>query len=330
MPGPRGAGGHHRGPRHPARRRPVDEPGPPRRRDDHARPTPAARRWRPSRDDIEHAAAAAGFDASRCSSCLSPAWTTDWMTDAGRGRLREFGIAPPGAARRRGGGPVPLTLSAVPVPARSAAARDTEEVAPVRLDRVQGAVGAAAPAASPSTTSRRSDDAALHLAPGAAPRPVPPAHRGSASSALTDDAVAITFDVPESLRDDYGFEPGQHLTLRASIDGRGGAAVLLDLPLPAVAERTGTLRVAAARRRRRAGSRTGSTTPSRAGDVRRRHDPAGVLHRARPSPAPHGTTSPSPPAPASRRCSRIVSSVLEEEPGSRGHPALRQPHARRR
>jgi ring-1,2-phenylacetyl-CoA epoxidase subunit PaaD len=27
---------------------------------------------------------------------LSPAWTTDWMSDAARGKLREYGIAPPG------------------------------------------------------------------------------------------------------------------------------------------------------------------------------------------------------------------------------------------
>lgn len=27
----------------------------------------------------------------------SPAWTTDWMSDAGRERLRAYGIAPPGA-----------------------------------------------------------------------------------------------------------------------------------------------------------------------------------------------------------------------------------------
>ena len=26
---------------------------------------------------------------------LSPAWTTDWITDAGRQKLREYGIAPP-------------------------------------------------------------------------------------------------------------------------------------------------------------------------------------------------------------------------------------------
>ena len=32
---------------------------------------------------------------------------------------------------------------------------------------------------------------------------------------LTDDAVAITFDVPTELADDYAFLPGQHVTVRA-------------------------------------------------------------------------------------------------------------------
>ena len=27
---------------------------------------------------------------------LSPPWTTDWISDAGRAKLREYGIAPPG------------------------------------------------------------------------------------------------------------------------------------------------------------------------------------------------------------------------------------------
>ena len=31
---------------------------------------------------------------------------------------------------------------------------------------------------------------------------------------LTDDAVAVTFDVPAELAEDYGFAPGQALTLR--------------------------------------------------------------------------------------------------------------------
>ena len=37
---------------------------------------------------------------------------------------------------------------------------------------------------------------------------------------LTDDAVAVTFDVPEDLADDYRFRPGQALTLRRVEDGR--------------------------------------------------------------------------------------------------------------
>ncbi len=36
---------------------------------------------------------------------------------------------------------------------------------------------------------------------------------------LTDDAVAVTFEVPNELWPDYRFEPGQHLTLRATIEG---------------------------------------------------------------------------------------------------------------
>ena len=35
----------------------------------------------------------------------------------------------------------------------------------------------------------------------------------------TRDAIAVTFNVPETLRDLFRFEPGQHLTLRTDIDG---------------------------------------------------------------------------------------------------------------
>ncbi|HET6693323.1 MAG TPA: 1,2-phenylacetyl-CoA epoxidase subunit PaaE [Pedococcus sp.] len=64
---------------------------------------------------------------------------------------------------------------------------------------------------------------------------------------LTDDAVAVTFAVPQELREDYAFEPGQHLTLRATINGedvRQSYSICLSRTL---AQRTGTLRVAAAR-----------------------------------------------------------------------------------
>ncbi len=37
---------------------------------------------------------------------------------------------------------------------------------------------------------------------------------------LTDDSAAITFDVPDDLRDEFAFAPGQSLTLRRMIDGQ--------------------------------------------------------------------------------------------------------------
>ena len=37
---------------------------------------------------------------------------------------------------------------------------------------------------------------------------------------LTDDAVAVTFDIPDELAEDYRFKPGQALTLRRVVDGR--------------------------------------------------------------------------------------------------------------
>ena len=41
----------------------------------------------------------------------------------------------------------------------------------------------------------------------------------SAVERLTDDAVAVSFAVPDELAQEYAFEPGQHLTLRATING---------------------------------------------------------------------------------------------------------------
>lgn len=62
------------------------------------------------RADLVSDLAAAGFDRVRVRTVLSPAWTTDWITAAGRRKLAEFGIAPPGPVRHHDG-PVPLTLS---------------------------------------------------------------------------------------------------------------------------------------------------------------------------------------------------------------------------
>jgi ring-1,2-phenylacetyl-CoA epoxidase subunit PaaD len=36
-----------------------------------------------------------GYKNVRVTEVLSPAWTTDWMSDAGKQKLKEYGIAPP-------------------------------------------------------------------------------------------------------------------------------------------------------------------------------------------------------------------------------------------
>jgi ring-1,2-phenylacetyl-CoA epoxidase subunit PaaD len=38
-----------------------------------------------------------GFTTVKISYQLSPAWTTDWMTEAGKQKLKSYGIAPPSA-----------------------------------------------------------------------------------------------------------------------------------------------------------------------------------------------------------------------------------------
>lgn len=45
--------------------------------------------------EIEVALAKAGFGAVEVETVLSPAWTTDWMSEAGKEKLRAYGIAPP-------------------------------------------------------------------------------------------------------------------------------------------------------------------------------------------------------------------------------------------
>ncbi|MCZ4607481.1 phenylacetate-CoA oxygenase subunit PaaJ [Streptomyces sp. Lzd4kr] len=51
----------------------------------------------------------AGYARVEIRTVLDPPWTSDWITPAGRRKLTEHGIAPPGPAPR--GGPVALVLS---------------------------------------------------------------------------------------------------------------------------------------------------------------------------------------------------------------------------
>lgn len=66
------------------------------------------------RADIEMTLRRNGFAAVRIDTVLSPPWTSDWITAAGRRTLREHGYSPPGPAPARARGPIPLTLSASP------------------------------------------------------------------------------------------------------------------------------------------------------------------------------------------------------------------------
>ncbi len=51
---------------------------------------------------IHEALVAAGYPDPLLQRRLSPAWTTDWLTEAGREKLRAYGIAPPvGSASKR-------------------------------------------------------------------------------------------------------------------------------------------------------------------------------------------------------------------------------------
>jgi ring-1,2-phenylacetyl-CoA epoxidase subunit PaaD len=60
------------------------------------------------RDDIVSALSAAGYADVRVRQVLAPAWTTEWMSSAGRAKLEAFGIAAP--LPRDGSGPVSLGL----------------------------------------------------------------------------------------------------------------------------------------------------------------------------------------------------------------------------
>jgi ring-1,2-phenylacetyl-CoA epoxidase subunit PaaD len=65
------------------------------------------------RDDLKKAFAKEGYKETEVDLVLAPAWTTDWMTDAGKAKLREYGIAPPSGMAAAGGhsGPIRLTMA---------------------------------------------------------------------------------------------------------------------------------------------------------------------------------------------------------------------------
>jgi ring-1,2-phenylacetyl-CoA epoxidase subunit PaaD len=158
---------------------------------------------------VRDALAAAGFGPVTLNHRLAPAWTTDWISDEGRRKLRDHGIAPP-SGRAAANDAVPASgCTHAASTARAAAARTPSGCRP-SAPRPARRCTAAWTAANPSNISSRYERPAL-----------PPLARARGAQPDTDDAVVLSFDVPEALRDTFRFQPGQYLTLRRPIGGEG-------------------------------------------------------------------------------------------------------------
>ncbi|MDE2305437.1 MAG: phenylacetate-CoA oxygenase subunit PaaJ [Gammaproteobacteria bacterium] len=70
------------------------------------------------RDDVAAALAAAQLGPVRIALRLSPPWTSDWISEEGRRKLRDYGIAPP----------VPRALRDAPVACPHCGSTDTERL----------------------------------------------------------------------------------------------------------------------------------------------------------------------------------------------------------
>jgi ring-1,2-phenylacetyl-CoA epoxidase subunit PaaD len=62
------------------------------------------------RDDLTSAFARAGHEKVQVDLVLSPAWTTDWMSEEGKAKLEKYGIAPPTGKSHAGPVKVGLTV----------------------------------------------------------------------------------------------------------------------------------------------------------------------------------------------------------------------------
>lgn len=63
------------------------------------------------RDDLQSVFRREGIEDVTVRLVLSPAWTTDWMSDDGKRKLAEYGIAPPSGLSTAIRGPISLTLA---------------------------------------------------------------------------------------------------------------------------------------------------------------------------------------------------------------------------
>ena len=136
---------------------------------------------------------------------------------------------------------------------------------------------------------------------------------------LTDDAVAVTFEVPDDLADEFEFVPGQSLTLRRMVDGveqRRQYSISAPAGAPSAGRRPGdpgraVLAVAGPRRTRR--------RRDRGADPERPVLPRPGAARGRPAPVHRRRV---------RHHADAVGRLQRAGERRRRDPALRQPHHR--
>ena len=169
------------------------------------------------RDDLVHRLSDAGYDA-RVVVSLTPAWSTDWISERGRAALRAHGLSAPGPAPRRTG-PVALNL----LPTRRERRLPAVRVAPhVELTSEFGATACKALyRCTDCLEPVRAREGALMAAAAFHTLTVADVEE------LTDDAVAVTFEVPDDLarrvrvRARPVADPASHRRRR---DGRSGGS----------------------------------------------------------------------------------------------------------
>ena len=262
--------------------------------------------------DIEKALRERGVAQAASSSASSRrAWTTDWISDEGRDKLRAYGIAPPidgtaadgrliGRVNRMAGGNL-----AVACP--RCGSTHTSQGQPVRLDAVQGQLplrrlpGTLRLLQVHLSGHRRHDMARFHTLDVVDVR------------RETRDAVVVTLKPQRRGRRALRLHPRPVPDLPPQVRRRRAAPQLLDLRRPRRGPPPGRHQ---ARRRRRL-----LHLGQRGAEGRRHargHAADGPLLHRRSSPTRRRTTSASPAAPASRRCSR---SSRPCSPPSRARPS---------
>lgn len=87
----------------------------------------------PATEVIERSIAEALHEAGatdvRVEARLAPAWTTDWISEAGKRKLREYGIAPPGpACAATGAGAQRISIRSRQVPCPRCGSAETERL----------------------------------------------------------------------------------------------------------------------------------------------------------------------------------------------------------